>query len=222
MWFDSYSYVRNKYKKTGYQTDLSLIKRGILLDTAPLFILIVGHYDKINGTKFVQKFKSKERKIKELSSYMTHDYDYLLAFLNSFGLGTFKLVITPHILTEFIKHLWKIVDNSDTFRNILESCFKTKWYLEDSDHINYLKFIDEDDFLKKELEVGDISITILAKDKKNKYVTVLTDDRPFAIIANKKYKFLTIYYHEVRQATYDLNPKNIPPKLLKEPSPQIF
>ena len=88
MWFDSYNYAISKYDSSVYPNDINLILRGILIDTAPLFILVIGHYDEINNTHYVEKFQSKSEKEK---NYKKYDYKFLLAFLNSFGLGKYSL-----------------------------------------------------------------------------------------------------------------------------------
>ena len=74
------------------------------------------------------------------------------------------------------------------------------------------------DFLDKKLEVGDISIIICVKDEKenNGAITILTDDITFAQISDKKHGFITIYYTEIRTATYQLGKENIPKDYLRE------
>lgn len=213
MWFEAGRYITNGYKIGGFESELVLLKRGIYLDTAPLFLLVVGYYDKIKRTKLVEKF-----------NYKQFDYKYLLAFLNSLKLHNYHLLITPHIFTEFIKHLWEKVDSSPQFKDILEISFKTKWYIKDvSRSIGCLEFMNEEKFINKEIEIGDVSICICAKEgakQKGKPIAILTDDKPFAELADKKYNLLTIYYTEIKNGTILLNPKNIPEELLKEPLQQ--
>ena len=107
------------------------------------------------------------------------------------------------------------VDNPEIFRDMIE-LLKSKWYIRE-DYVAYDAFCCHDDYLKKELEIGDISIHILARNDSNKYLAILTDDKKFANIADKKYGLVTIYYDDIRNATFDLDPKNIPAKLLEEP-----
>jgi len=206
MYFDSYNYVVSTYDVTGYEDQIKLLRRGICLDTAPLFILVVGHYDKIKNTKFVEQFESKDGG----KPYNRSDYFYLLAFLNSLGLGKYHLFITPQILTEFVQHLWKIINDKQHFKQILEYSFKPKLYIKEvpincSDCIN---------------EIGDISVKILLDNHKS-VISIITDDYPFYQIFDKKYDFLTIYYNDVRTGTLTLGRKNIPEKLLKEPPPLV-
>ena len=148
MWFDSYNYVISKYDSSVYPNDINLIRRGILIDTAPLFILVVGHYDEINNTHYVE---------------------------------------------------WKIVDNPEHFKENSIVCADC---------------LLEKDFLDKKIEIGDISITIITNSTSNPYCCILTDDKPFAILADRKYNQVVIYYDDIRNATYALNPKQIPIELL--------
>lgn len=90
-------------------------REGVLIDTAPLMILFLGHYDKINGTNHLNKFDSK---------YGILDYDLLTQFLS--GLRPFILKITPNIFHEFYKHSQKILDEDlfNFFPNILDYLLK--------------------------------------------------------------------------------------------------
>lgn len=217
MWFNSFNYIVEGYKQSmEYSPDLNLIKRGILIDTTPLFILIVGHYDKTHNTEFIKNFQSKIRGEEKDYDFRPYDYEYLLAFLNSTGLAKFKLFVTPHIFTEFIKHLWVAIDNPITFQAILEDSLKSKKYIQDVS-IESLKLLEEEDFLNKKLEIGDISVYFSTKQKIGGCVAILTDDKVFANIMDKKYGLLVIFYNEIRTATLTLGSKNIPTDFLKEP-----
>ncbi|NQU98538.1 hypothetical protein HQ533_03655 [Candidatus Woesearchaeota archaeon] len=217
MWFDAYNYVLGNYDPRQQQHFIRLLKRGILMDTAPLFILIVGHYDNNHSTSFIEDFEAKKGCSEK--TYKKFDYKYLLAFLNSFGLGkAYKLVITSQIFTELIKHIYEIVDNPFHFKQLLEESFQTKWYL----HEHYVEFqhcLRNNDFSGKKIEIGELSITILSKKHEKKYIGILTDDKPFAVRSNEKYKLLTIYYNDIRRASMQKTSKKIPAKLLVEPEP---
>ena len=214
MWFDSYSYVASNYDFSIYPNDIKLIQRGIIIDTAPLFILVVGHYDELNNTTYIEKFQSKSEK--KQKTYKKYDYKFLLAFLNSFGLGKYHIYITQQIFTEFIQHLWKAVDNPEHFSEVLKTSFMSKKYFKEKS-IVCVDCLLEKDFLDKTIEIGDISITIIANSRNNPYCCILTDDKPFAIWADRKYNQVVIYYDDVRNATYASNPKKIPAQLLVEP-----
>lgn len=180
-----------------------------------MFILVVGHYDKLNNTNFVKRFQSKSAE--KDRSYEAYDYNYLLAFLNSCGLGKrYDLFITPHIFTEFIQHLWKIVDSAEHFQRIIETSFKTKWYVKEKP-LEQIKIIQETNFLGKRLEIGDLSLTIADDNDGKTFRTILTDDEPFARIADIEYGFLVIYYNDVRTGTFALDFRNIPNQFLEEP-----
>ncbi len=214
MWFETYNYIVNNYDTASYQHLVKLLPKGVFLDTAPLFILIVGHYDGLNRTNFIGDFQSKSKE--KDRRYGPYDYKYLLAFLNSCGLGKrYNLFITPHVFTEFIKHLWEVINNPKQFEEVLQTCFKNKWYIKER-QLDSTKIIAEAKFLEKRLEIGDVSLTIVDNEKVP-FRTILTDDGTFARIADKEYGFLAIYYDEVRNGTFALGSKNIPCDLLKEP-----
>jgi len=92
----------------------------------------------------------------------------------------------------------------------------TKKYLKEQSIVCVDCLLDKD-FLDKTIEIGDISITIIANSINNPYCCILTDDKPFAIWADRKHNRVVIYYDDVRNATYALNPKQIPARLLVEP-----
>lgn len=216
-WFQTNEHITNKYK--GFEQYYPIFKRGIFLDTAPLFILVCGHYDKNNNTKLIENFNAGENKIGKDRQYKVYDYNYLMAFLNSLNLKQIPLLVTPHIFTEFIQHLWKITDDPKQFRDVIESSFKSKNYLRDIANTIYCHhFFSDDLFINKELEIGDTSIIISIKEfeKDRGARTILTSDKPFALISANKYKFITIYYEEIRTATFQLGYENIPKELLKE------
>lgn len=217
MWFNANEHITNGYK--GFEKFYPIFNRGIFLDTGPLFILICGHYDKNNGTCLIENFNANISIGNKDNEYKTYDYNYLLAFLNSLSSNKIPLFVTPHIFTEFIKHLWKIADNPQQFKDVINNSFKTKSQIKDIIHDTFCNcFFDEEDFLNKKLEVGDISIIICAKkEKENKgAIAILTDDITFAEISDKKHDFITIYYSEIRTATYQIGNKNIPKKYLHE------
>ena len=111
--------------------------------------------------------------------------------------------------------MWAAVDKPEQFEEILNSSFKSKWYLKEHP-LCCFDCMNEINFLRKRLEIGDISITILASND-NPFVTILTDDEGFARISDKEYGFLVIYYDSIRLGTFDLNPDNISKELLTEP-----
>ena len=213
-WFLAHEHITNGYK--GFERYYPILKRGIFLDTAPLFILVCGHYDKIKNTKLIENFASN---IGQDSRYKLYDYEYLLAFLNSVDKSKVPLYITPHVFTEFIKHLTEIVKDPKQFGDILNTSFKPKGYLKEIVYENLLNnFLTEEDFLNKTLEVGDISILLCARKEKQKNgaITILTDDKPFALLSCNKHKFITIYYSEIRAATFQIGRKQIPKEYLVE------
>jgi len=217
-WFNTNEHILNGYISP--EQTCNIIRRGIFLDVAPLYILICGHYDKENNTKLIEKFNAKSSGECKDKKYKLYDHKILLAFLNSLDLKRVKLLVTPHIFTEFIKHLWENVDNPKQFRDILIKSFKPKKYISDiSQGLCYNSIIDNQDFLDKKLEIGDISILISALEKKDEKgaITILTDDETFANISDKKHDFITLYYPEIRSSTFQFKIENIPKNFLKEP-----
>ncbi len=209
MWFETSEYITNGYKVGEFIKTVTLLKRGIYIDTGPLFLLIVGHHDRIKGNHLLKKFE-----------YSKFDYKCLLAFLNSIKLHKYSLLVTPHIFTEFVKHLWELSEYKSQFGDILETSFKTKWFVKDTEEkISCFDFMNHEKFINKDIEIGDISICICANEavKRKGPITILTDDMAFAEVADKKYKFLSIYYQEIKSGTLLLKTKNIPEEFLREP-----
>ena len=86
-------------EKTLHSSNLKkYVKKGVLIDTAPLLILFLGYYDKEHNTHHLTQFDSK---------YGQLDYEMLTIFLS--GFKPFILRITPHIFHEFYKHAQKIL-----------------------------------------------------------------------------------------------------------------
>ena len=217
MWFNTYEHITNKY--SGFENFYPIFKRGIFLDTAPLFILICGNFDKKNRTHLIENFNANSSKKGEDRQYKLYDYNSLLAFLNSLDLNQIPLLVTPHIFTEFIKNLWEICETPKQFRNILETALKPRTHIKDIEMcLSCNSFLCNEDLLNKKLEIGDISILICAKEesKKKGAITILTNDTSFAEISDKKHNFLTIFYNEIRTATIQLGFNNIPKNFLED------
>jgi len=118
-WFSASEHINNGYRSP--EQILNIIRRGIFLDTAPLYILVCGCYDKSNGTKLIEEFNCEEIEKNGGRRYTLKDYDSLVAFLNSFDIKKTSLFVTPQIFTEFIQHLWKEVNkNAEQFNKILQ------------------------------------------------------------------------------------------------------
>jgi len=217
MWFSSHEHILNGY--SGFEKFYPIFKRGIFLDTAPLFILVCGNFDKKNHTHLIENFNANLSKKGEDKQYKLYDYNCLIAFLNSLDLKQIPLLITPHIFTEFIKCLWEICKNPRQFRDVLETAFKPRTYIKDIQTCLLCNsFLCDEDLLNKKLEIGDISILICAKEERKKMgaTTILTNDTSFAEVSDKKHDFLTIFYNEIRTSTLQLGIANIPEEYLKD------
>lgn len=135
---------------------------GLLIDTGPLYLLIVGRYDKVNGTRLLSH-----------RSYSTEDFDALEYLFTSY-LKCNKLIITPHIFTEFMSHLWKDTNDKKIIPKILKQ------------DINFLDSVTEKEISKDiirshkyvtELEIGDLSLYIAWENYK--ISAILSDDAKF-------------------------------------------
>ncbi len=215
VWFSAHEHITNGYVSPPQSS--SIIRKGIFLDTAPLFVLICGHYDKVNNTELIKNFDCAEIEKHGGRKYTLKDYNSLLAFLNSFDLKVMPLLITPQIFTEFIQHLWKICTTKEQFKIILNDSFNKRLHIKDvSRHINPRDFLLNKNFIDMELEIGDVSILICAKieSENQRARTILTGDKNFSIISSDKYDFNTLLFDEIRNTTLTLD--EIPKELLKE------
>mgnify|MGYP001606006132 CR=1 FL=1 len=152
------------------------VKKGVLIDTAPLLILFLGYYDKKHKTSYLHKFDS---------GYTIFDYELLRTFLS--GLRPFRLKITPHIFHEFYKHIQNLLDSRlyDFFPEISEYLLKIK-----EQHILKNDIINHELFEK--LEIGEHSLFLTIQE--GKYGCILTDERKVCGILEKNHSVLTMNY----------------------------
>ncbi len=211
-WFNTNEYILNGYSTSEQLSNI--IRRGIFIDTAPLFVLICGHFDKVNKTAILKNLDANITKNNQERNYSIKDYYAILAFLNSFDLKTTPLLITPQIFTEFIQQLWKICRDKNQFKKILKDYFNPKIHIKDIE--NYVcsrKFLENQDFLDMNLEIGDVSILICAKieSDKKRARTILTSDTTFAQLSSGRYGFQILFFDEIRNTTLNIQ---IPDRLL--------
>jgi len=145
---------------------LPFLGRGLLTDSGPLYLRIVGIYDNIRGTNLLRHL-----------SYTLEDFDKLDLLLSDI-LNSNKLIITPHIFTEFMSHLWKATKSN---RRIIPEIINP-----DGD-IDILSMLSEMDVSKDairshryttELEIGDLSLYIAQESYKIN--AILSDDATFS------------------------------------------
>lgn len=129
--------------------------KGILVDTGPLLLFIVGSYDKdrIEGFKHTRKYRAQ-------------DYDLLLRILRNFN----RIVTTPNILTEVCNYLGHLPD--EIKQSILLSRFCPCIESMDEKYIKSTE-LGKEIFFKK-FGLTDSSIINSAKGK----YLVLSDDFP--------------------------------------------
>jgi hypothetical protein len=129
--------------------------KGILVDTGPLLLLIIGSYDKdrIERFKYTQKYRAQ-------------DYDLLLNILSNFN----KIVTTPSILTEVCNYLGYLPD--EIKENVLLSRFCP--FIDGMDEKYIESSILGKEFCFKKFGLTDSSIINNAKGN----FIVLSDDFP--------------------------------------------
>lgn len=159
-----------------YDKDIiPFIKNGIIIDTSVIKIIIDG----LVSTRISKK------KLDELS-----DYKKLLDFLDLIKVNNKwnKFFITPHILTEVCTHLRNKYNKWENYNKIIEEVLPL---LKDMKErlVNKTDIITRIDFKNPIVEVGDISIFVVADN----FVTTLSK---VAILAkddelNKKYQYST-------------------------------
>lgn len=157
MFLDLNQYTQNKY--------IPFLKNGIIIDTSVLIIFIDGLIETRIGKKLLGP---------------TTEFRLLLSIFDRFKLtGQYaKFCITTHILTEFCSHIRNCYNDNENYdeivllaRSILDPmCEKV---------IEKQKMLDRVGKTKPHLELGDISIFLVADDFVNsgKKVAVLAKDR---------------------------------------------
>jgi len=178
------------------------LKYDILLDTAPLFLYIIGNFDEKNNTNLLKIF-----------GYSTDDFKLLMKMIHLFKKSQYNFVITPYIFHEFIKHIQddckKIYTEAHycglIIKKVSEFIKPILREVKEAKNMSKEDFIKHPHFLGK-LEIGDISIDIVDK-KKEECPMVFTDDagikEEYENEENKE--VLVIYFTDIRNNAFLFN-----------------
>ena len=153
---------------------------GLLIDTGPLYLLIVGRYDKINRAKLLDHM-----------SYSLEDF-YVLGDLVS-HLNCNKLIITPHIFTEFMSHLWKATHDKKVIPDIINQ----DNFLDKLTEKEISKDIIQSHEYVTKLEIGDLSLYIARENYEIN--AILSDDARFSNFFVKDNKTLLINFSKFKK-----------------------
>jgi len=152
---------------------IPFIKNGIIIDTSIIKIIIDGFV----STRISQK------RLEELS-----DYKKLLDFLDLIKVNNKwdKFFITPHIFTEVCTHLRNDYNKRSNYKDIVNEVFPLLKNIEEQS-VCKNDIIDHIDFKNPVIEVGDISIFLVAEGFINaaKKVAILAKDWRI----NKQYEY---------------------------------
>jgi len=132
------------------------INNGIYLDTGVLFLMLIGEYDRVFGTDFLKEF-----------NYKLSDFEILLTFIRGV---TSNLVITPHILTEFLSKVQKLNQKDKILEFI--SPFLSNFIEQNvsKDQIFACNFLND-------FDIGEHSLYLCHTQKKPCFI--ITDERKF-------------------------------------------
>ncbi len=143
------------------QTILKFSRNGLFLDTGILYLFLVGEYDSLKATDHLKEF-----------SYNLTDYALLNRFISMTGVR--NLIITPHIFTEFCKHIQKEfgIKYHDFFPIVADKFFLIEEKQSDKNEII------RDHYHLKLLEIGEHSIIVCKemKENTNNMCGIITDD----------------------------------------------
>lgn len=98
MWFDTYQMIEfiTKPNSPSNIQFYDSLKKGVLLDTSPLYLMIIGKYDSDNNTHFLKHFQ-----------FDLADFRYMINFVNS--INRYPFFITSNIFTEFVRNVKEAV-----------------------------------------------------------------------------------------------------------------
>lgn len=161
------------------------IRNGIIIDTSVLKIFLDG---------FISARISK-KKLSELSEYKgLLDFFDLIKINNEWN----KFLITPHILTEVCTHLR---NDYNRYRNYKEIVDEISPFLEGirEEQVDKPNIIGHTDFKNSIIEVGDISICVVANNfiKTVKKVAILAKDRRLNAIYKDSPHILIMDYENI-------------------------
>lgn len=146
------------------------LRNGILIDTSVFKEIIDG----IVVTRFEKKKSSQLEMITEFLD--------LIKMTNKWS----KFVVTPHILTEICKHFHNDHSHRGDYKTIVEIVIPMLSAMKE-DEVKKDRILNYIDFKSPVIEIGDISIFIVADDfvEKKEKVAILSKDDGFST----KYKY---------------------------------
>lgn len=137
-------------------------KNGIIIDTSVIRILIDGTISS------------------QFSKKPTQDFEHLMAFLDLIKMKNSwsRFFITPHILTETCHYFREAYLRKSNIKEILKLVIPIMEAMTESDCVKKNNVLHSIDFIKPVIELGDISICLMADDfvKNNKKISFLSID----------------------------------------------
>ena len=121
-------------------------REGIFIDNGPLMLLLYGAYDKRNKTNFLSCI-----------DYQAIHFEALVAFISGLPARQLRLIITPHVFTEFYKHAQKDF-SKDMFNAFFKEC-TDKLLQIDERPVSKNLIITHDLFVR--FDIGELSLMCL-------------------------------------------------------------
>jgi hypothetical protein len=166
-----------------FRTDiLPFFSKGLLLDTGVLYLFLIGKHapDKLSNM-----------------GYSKEDFDYLQKFLETITIK--KLVITPHIFTEFYKHVQTAFSGA-SFPAVFDKMRADLLEIEE-EPVNKNEILlcpHFDDFEIGEhslyLAYGELPTAILTDEKRGRFDGKLKDDQKKLVMNFKNHILPYLYY----------------------------
>lgn len=159
----------------------SYFRKGIIVDTGPLVLLLAGHYNynSIGKSKLTAEFEKG-------------DFDILTSFLSKFR----KIIVTPHVLAE-VSNLINTKVNKSNFADFIEKIIEK---LSDFKEV----YIQKDEIISRE-NVKKVGITdagiLLACERDNNLI--LTKDFRFKGLCISK-GLPVIHFDKLRAESWEI------------------
>lgn len=182
MLFNAEEFFTQSNKPRVMSKYFDFFRKGVLIDTEPLYLLIVGKYDFDNQTNFLKHLK-----------FEISDFEALRRFLNT--LNNCPLFITPHIFTKFIHLLWDNVKDKNHFSKII-NIFMEYFSFIDEKYVNKSEIMGLEQFRNRHYDLCNTSL-ILTAEKYN-HNSIITCDPKFTGICQKRGNIMVVNYWEIK------------------------
>lgn len=189
MWFDTFSFFAGSLDLKIQQDYFSYLKNGLLIDTDPLYLLIVGKYHVDNNKNL----------LKLHNNFEIADYEVLRRFLNA--INPIPMFITPHIFTKFIHLLWSCEINEKDFKGIIDTFLSQFTYIGEK-YIHKDTIMNLDQFKNKYYDLSNTSLIMTAE--KHNHNSVLTCENKCCKQCEEGGDILTINFGEIKSAIQSL------------------